>query len=196
MEFANYKKYKWFYTSTSKLVVGGKSASQNDELLKEIKKKQKSDLLVMHTASPGSPFAIIVSNVKSISKDDKEETATFTACFSQAWKKKAKKVKVHSFLLSNLSKPLKNKTGSWDVKEVEEEFEVNLELSLIKQDGTLRAVPSKTAKNQNIFLKLTPGSTEKKDLLPKIAILLDTNKVSEAELLQALPAGGINIKTK
>ena len=69
MEFEEYKKYRWFYTSSGNLVVGGKNAEQNDGLLTAMKKMSK-DYWVMHTSSPGSPFSIIICDPKKVSKAD------------------------------------------------------------------------------------------------------------------------------
>jgi predicted ribosome quality control (RQC) complex YloA/Tae2 family protein len=103
------------------LVVGGKSALQNDELINRIK-KEKEDFLVMHTSSPGSPFSVIISNIKSIDNSDKEEAAIFTGCFSQAWKSKEKKVKIHLFNSSDLEKSRYMKSGTWTVKKIIQEI--------------------------------------------------------------------------
>ena len=43
----NYQKYKWFFTSSGKLVVGGKSSEQNDELLRKLNASNK-DFIVMN----------------------------------------------------------------------------------------------------------------------------------------------------
>jgi len=192
MDFNEYNKYKWFFTSSGKLVIGGKSAEQNDSLLKELKNKGKN-LLVMHTASPGSPFSAILSDIKNITKADKEEAAVFTACFSQAWKSKAEKTEVHSFFLNNISKLKIRKAGTWQVSKIEEKFSVALELVLIKQNDILRAVPKKTAKGKKILFRIFPGNVEKKDLLVKAGIISNED-FSQAQILQALPAGGIRIE--
>lgn len=39
-DFQDYLKYRWFFNSSGKLVVGGKNAAQNDELLSRIKKNK------------------------------------------------------------------------------------------------------------------------------------------------------------
>ncbi|MBR9703901.1 DUF814 domain-containing protein, partial [Candidatus Pacearchaeota archaeon] len=72
-----YEKFKWFFTSGGVLVVGGKSDSGNEVLLKEYK---KPGYVVTHTSSPGSPFCIIVKD--NPSKKDIEETCVFCSCFS------------------------------------------------------------------------------------------------------------------
>ena len=72
----DYEKYKWFYTSSGKLVIGGKSAEQNESLVKDIMRIKKN-YIVMHTKEPGSPFAIILDDIKNVSENDLDETAIF-----------------------------------------------------------------------------------------------------------------------
>ena len=46
-----YKKYRWFYTSEDTLVVGGKSAEQNDKLLREILETKKEYYVIVSDSS-------------------------------------------------------------------------------------------------------------------------------------------------
>ena len=48
-----YEKFRWFFTSGGKLVIGGKSAEQNEEVLKA---HLDRDDLIMHTKQAGSLF--------------------------------------------------------------------------------------------------------------------------------------------
>src|SRR3989344_1162896 len=186
----NYKKYKWFYTNSGKLVVGGKNAVQNEEML-HLTKKEKKDFIVMHTSSPGSPFSIILDNIKKISKNDLEETAVFTACFYQAWKSGKKTADVDIFRSSQLNKPGKAKVGTWQVLGEVETVTVPLELVLTRQEGVLRAVPEKTVKKG--ILKILPGKLRKDEIITKIQLSVKES-LSQEELFSALPAGGIRIE--
>ncbi len=195
MEFKDYQRYRWFFTSTNKLVVGGKNALQNEELIRRLKTTKK-DFLGMHTADPGSPFAFILVEKKLIKNTDIEECSIFTASFSRAWKEKKKKVEVHIFNLSQLYKTKGMKMGTWGVKLPIKKTSVNLELVLTKQKSKLRAVPeSVVKKKKEILLKITPGKIDKQLMLPKIQISLD-EEFSQEELLSALPSGGIKIITR
>ena len=187
----SYRKYKWFFTSSGKLVVGGKSAEQNDALLKEITKNHK-DHIVMHTSSPGSPFSVILSDMSKITKKDLEECASFTGCFSRAWKQRERKVEVHIFKSSELHKERSMKTGTWGVKGKVNKIKVKLELVLIKQKGTLRAVPEKSIKKKDILLKVCPGSVDKSSMFNPIASKIK-EKFGKEDFMSALPAGGIKI---
>lgn len=188
-DFLDYKKYRWFFTFSGKLVVGGRSAAQNDELLKKLK-SEKKDLVVMHTSSPGSPFAVILSEKNSLSSSDLEETAIFTGCFSRAWRENLKKTEIHIFSLSQLSKSPKMKAGSWSVIGNVQKKSVSLELVLTTQNEILRAVPKKSA--DKILLKVLPGKTDKTLIAEKIQKALKSN-FTRQDILAALPPGGVKI---
>ena len=194
MEFESYQKYRWFLTKSKKIVVGGRSAVQNEELLKSLK-KQNSDLIVMHTSSPGSPFAVIISSIKEVSESDIEQTAVFTACFSRNWRDGKENSTVDIFKLSQLYKGKKMKTGTWGVKGDIKHKKVKIELVLTTQKDILRAVPPTTPDKKSILLRLSPGKIDKNSIVPKMALELHDTFNQEA-ILSALPPGGIKIKRK
>ena len=184
-----YNKYRWFYTSSGKKVVGGKSATQNDELLKEIT-SEKEKYYVMHTSSPGSPFSVILAKMNQVTEKDLEECAVFTGCFSKEWKAKKKEARIDIFISEQLSKDKEMKEGMWRVKGEVKHKTVKLELVLIKQKGILRAVPGATSKK--FIVKIIPGNIEKQDALIKIQTGTSV-KLDSEQFLSAIPAGGIKI---
>jgi predicted ribosome quality control (RQC) complex YloA/Tae2 family protein len=120
------------YTSSGKLLVAGKNASQNEQLVKQV----ASEELVLHTKAPGSPFVNIKCQASEISKQDMKEAAIFCSRFSQAWKKaKTKKdIEVHYFKGKDVYKIKNMKLGTFGVKKLKkiiakkddiEEFEKN-----------------------------------------------------------------------
>ena len=108
-ENVDYKKYRWFITSSEKLVIGGKNEKQNEELVKNAKKNS----VVIHTREPGSPFVIIDNpNAREL-----KEAAIFCAKYSQAWKKLGKRdITVHWFLAKDIFKTAEMKQGTFGVK--------------------------------------------------------------------------------
>ena len=52
---STYERYRWFVTSSDKVVIGGKSSAQNEQIMRQV----KPDDVIMHTSTPGSPFCII-----------------------------------------------------------------------------------------------------------------------------------------
>lgn len=186
MNFEDVKKYRWFYTSSGKLVYGGKSAEQNEEVVKALMKDKNK--VVMHTAEPGSPFAVIDAEMKNTSDEDIIETAIFCGCFSRAWRTGKRKAMVHAFESRQITKQEGMKTGTFGVKGYIGKFSVELELVLAKQKGVLRAVPAKSVKSAEILMKARPGKIDKEKAAEEISKKL---KVSKEEVIQALPTGGI-----
>ena len=80
-----YHRFRWFFTSNNILAVGGKTAQQNEEV---IKKYAKDKDLVFHCDIAGSPFVVMkTSQAKNEpTKEDLYETAVFSAVHSKAWR--------------------------------------------------------------------------------------------------------------
>lgn len=189
MEAKSYEKYRWFFTSSGKLVVGGKSARQNEELVKLAEETN----VIMHTASPGSPFCII----KNPNTLDMEETAIFTACFSQEWKKLKKRTEVHIFKGSQAVKKDRMKQGTFGIAGKIFKKNVELKLALDFQEGKLRALPPSAAKKK--LAVLTPGDLNKEEAAGKI-IKIIRNKCgyspSKEEIMSAIPSDRIGVREK
>jgi hypothetical protein len=194
MEIEEYKKYRWFFTRSGKLVLGGKSAEQNDSFISKLKESSK-DFFVLHTHSPGSPFSVIISDISKVSSSDLKQTAIFTASFSQQWKKKSKSASVDVFKLSSMEKSKGLKTGTWQVRKKQKSLLVPLELSLTTQKNILRSVPEETALKSKTLLKISPGNMEKSKAIKKIYSILN-KKFPETEISSALPSGPFRIIEK
>lgn len=185
----NYKRYRWFITKSGILVVGGKSAIQNDTLVKEVTAESETRLM-MHTVAPGSPFSIMCAPIDKLSPQDIEEAAIFTGCFSRAWKTGQQRAHIHLFSSTQLHKSPAMKQGTWGVKGAVQEQTVELKLTLTKQRGKLRAVPLQSVAKQHLILR--PGTIAKEDMLPKLELELNQS-FNKEEILQALPTGGCKV---
>lgn len=192
-----YKKYRWFFTSSGKLVYGGKSAEQNEEIVHNLitnknLKKESENFFISHTKIPGSPFGVIFASPESVNENDLEETAVWTGCFSRAWRHGLKNVEVDIFRKSDIYKRKSMSIGTFGIKKKIERKKVKLNLVLINQKNILRAVPEKTPKkNQKIFSKIIPGDI-KKDKFAEI--LSERINKEKPEILNALPTGSFKEK--
>jgi hypothetical protein len=186
MKIEKYEKYRWFVTSSNKIVIGGKSSEQNEEVME----KANPEDTVLHTSSPGSPFCII----ENPTKKDIQETAIFCGCFSQDWKRKKKKADIDVFKRKQAYKTKGMKKGTFGVKGKIGKEKVPLKLALTKQKNKLKAVPKSAAKNK-IFLEIEPGKLKKDEAIIKVYLVLEKNniKASQEEIMQALPSDGIKI---
>jgi predicted ribosome quality control (RQC) complex YloA/Tae2 family protein len=106
-------KFRKFKTSSGKTVLAGKSAENNEQLIKQVKKEET----VLHTKKPGSPFVNIKG--KAIKKDLKE-AAIFCARYSRDWRDNKKDVIVHYFKGKNVYKEKGMKLGTFGVKKAKE----------------------------------------------------------------------------
>lgn len=193
-KFSNYKKYRWFFTSSGTLVLGGKSAVQNDELLHRII-DSPNEFVIMHTAEPGSPFCVLLKDKSQVTKSEIEECAVFTGCFSRAWRSGKYKSQVDIFTSSQIHKNSGMKPGTWGVYGKVQKISVHLALAITKQQGAIRAVPIKTLKNSENLIKITPGNIDKDDMLVKLEIELN-EPLNREDALSALPSGRFKVSRK
>jgi len=106
------KKFRQFLTSSGNLVLCGKSAENNEELVKQT----GEDEIVLHTKNPGSPFCNIKETEKKVGKKDIYEAGVFCARYSQDWKHNHKDVEMHVFLGKEIYKKKGMETGTFGVK--------------------------------------------------------------------------------
>jgi hypothetical protein len=177
----DYQKFRWFFTSSGTLVIGGKSEEQNEAIVRMAKPYQA----VLHTKSPGSPFCVVMDNLEK--KEDIQEAAIFCACFSQQWKKsKGKPIEVDIFRKEQMYKDKSMKTGTFGIKGAVEKIKANPKLYLEFQEGKLRSVPFETE-----IAMIIPGQMSKSQaaeiIRKKLELPLD-------EIMSSLPSDGISIK--
>ena len=177
----DYQKFRWFFTSSGALVIGGKSADQNEEVVK----RAKDDDILLHTEDPGSPFCVIVDDVEETEKDV-HEAAIFCASLSQAWKKKKKEIEVSIFRKDQVYKLKSMKKGTFGVRGAEQKVKIVPKLYLTFKEGRLRCVPFET----NIAI-ITPGDMKKEQAAEIISAKM---KIKKDEVLSALPPDKIAIK--
>ena len=184
---SDYEKYRWFFTSSGKLVIGGKSSKQNEEIMRQA----ESDDVIMHTSTPGSPFCI----VKNPNTKDTEEVAIFTACFSHEWKKLKKKSEVHIFKGDQIIKKRGMKEGTFGIQGSVHKKKVELKLALDMQRGKLRSLPISVADHK--MAVLTPGNLDKDQAARKILKIVKDKHgypITKDEVMSAIPSDNINVK--
>ncbi len=104
--------FRTYILSTGRKIVGGRSAENNDELVKSSKRNDT----IFHTKEPGSPF---VNAGENPSKKELKEAAIFCAKYSQIWRDRKADVIINVFKRSDMKKGIFMKTGTWKVKKSE-----------------------------------------------------------------------------
>ncbi|MFO7966857.1 MAG: ribosome rescue protein RqcH [Archaeoglobaceae archaeon] len=77
-----YERFRWLITSENFLVIGGRSASMNSEI---VSKYMENNDLFFHTQSPGAP-ATVLKNGQEAGEDSLYEAAQFAATYSALWR--------------------------------------------------------------------------------------------------------------
>jgi len=77
-----YEKYRWFFTSEGFLVIGGRTAEMNEEI---VSKHLESRDLFFHTQTPGAP-AVIMKRGQEAGERSIREAAEFAASYSALWR--------------------------------------------------------------------------------------------------------------
>lgn len=184
-----YERFRWFFTSTNVLVVGGKSDEQNEIALKTF---LKPFYKVLHTSSPGSPFMIIQS--ENPNKQEIEEAAIYCASFSQDWKRDKKEIDIDIFNGEQLYKNKSMKTGTFGVKGSKKTIKVKPELVLVIQNHKLRAVPKNT--NLEVLARIKQGKLSKEDAIKLISDTLKNKyhyPFSKEEIMSAIPSDKLSV---
>ncbi|SFR58597.1 ribosome rescue protein RqcH [Halogeometricum limi] len=85
-----YERFRWFHTSDGYLVIGGRNADQNEEIVKKYLNKHD---LFFHTQAHGGPVTVVKATgpsepSKPVEFPDatKEEAAQFAVSYSSIWK--------------------------------------------------------------------------------------------------------------
>ncbi|MFP3908825.1 MAG: ribosome rescue protein RqcH [Archaeoglobaceae archaeon] len=77
-----FERFRWLITSEGSLVIGGRSASMNSEI---VSKYMENNDLFFHTQSPGAP-ATVLKNGQDAGENSLFEAAQFAATYSALWK--------------------------------------------------------------------------------------------------------------
>jgi hypothetical protein len=151
-----YEKFYWFFTSNGMLVIGGRSAQQNE--LINTKYFEEKDLF-FHANIFGAS-AVVMKNGTEAGDEVKEEAAQFAACFSSAWENNQSAVDVFSAKREQVSKS-ENKgylgTGSFLISGERVWYRnVKLELYALVSDNKIH-LQNKTV-TDNALISATPLS--------------------------------------
>ncbi|OYT41177.1 hypothetical protein B6U80_01925 [Candidatus Pacearchaeota archaeon ex4484_26] len=184
--------YRKFFTSSNLVVIAGKNALQNDEIVKEARKQD----LILHTKAKGSPFCIIKASKKPTGKIDNQsikEAGIFCASFSKAWKQGKKIVEIHVFNKANTYKTKGMAKGTYGVKKILRRLKVKAGLAIGLKNKKLQCSPA-TALDK-IYIKIQQGKQSKEKAAEKIQKLLDKRniKISREKIMQLIPSGGFRI---
>lgn len=192
-----YEKFRWFKTTQNLLVIGGKDADTNEEIIK--KYTQKNDL-VFHTSMAGSPFTVIKKGKQDIDEESIEQARIFTATYSKAWENNLKEVEVMQVNPDQVTKEAQageylNK-GSFMIygKRILKRAPVQLSIGIatIDNNNKLMGGPHKAIqKHCTKITKIIQGNKKKSQVSNELKKKYRVKK--NDQLLKILPNGGSDI---
>ncbi|MBD3312409.1 DUF814 domain-containing protein [archaeon] len=195
-----YERFKWFRTSEGNLVISGRDAQQNEEL---IRKYLEPDDLVFHADIHGSPFTILRKGRKA-GTESIIEAAKFTAAHSNAWKT-GTAVDVYHVKPYQVTKEAPSgeyvRTGGFMIKGKKEYHKsVKPELCLgVEELGELNyrlisGPRSAVKKKSKSFITLEPGARKSELIHEVIKYFKNKGRQFSFETIKAaMPSGGARI---
>ncbi len=186
-----YEKFRWFYTSSKKLVILGRDATTNEII---IKKHTLPDEIVFHSSLGKSPFAVIKAD--SVNDKDIQETADATLTFSAAWKNNIISLDVYYIKAEQVSKKAKSgeylTKGSFMIYGKKTFVKATLNLAIGIFEGKVMAGPLEAVKsNCNPYVELIPGRKKPSEIAKYISKVLNCEI---DDVIRVLPAGLFEVK--
>lgn len=176
-----YHRFRWFITSDGTVVLGGRDASQNEEL---VKKYLTGNDLFVHADVHGASVVIVKGTTAKM-----DEVAQFAASYSGAWRSGHFSADVYSALPPQVSKTPESgefvSRGSFIVRGERTYYRnvplaVGIGLMTEPQTAVIGGPPSVIRGRTKAFVELKPGQFEPNDVAKKVLRILK-QKVTEEE---------------
>ena len=192
-----YERFNWFFASDGSMVIGGRSAKQNEEI--NTKHFENGDLF-FHADIFGASVTILKKG-EGASPEVREEAAAFAGAFSKAWEGGASTVNVYALKRDQVSKSKEKGslgTGSF-LLSGEREWHKNMALELAaftKEDESGQSfivcpVPTAIALGIKKRAIIKPGKNKKSDTAKLIAKITGYDDIDY--IMQHLPPGAFSV---
>ena len=177
-----YHRFRWFVTSDGIVVLGGRDASQNEEL---VKKYMTGGDLFVHADVHGASVVIVKGKTAKM-----DEVAQFAASYSGAWRSGHFSADVYSVLPSQVSKTPESgefvTRGSFIVRGERTWYRnvplaVGIGLMLEPNAAVIGGPPQVIRGKTKAFIELRPGQYEPNDVAKKVLRILKQNVTDEEE---------------
>ncbi len=201
-----FESFRWFFTSDGYLVVGGKDAKSNEEL---VKKRMKKNDIYFHAEVFGAPHCFIqapeeLKGNEFIAPDNSmKEAAVFAATFSKAWEEGRAIADVYSVKPEQVSKSAKSgeslSTGAFMIYGERNWFRKSVlacAVGYFNREKVLMAGPiSAVRKHCTFSVELRQGSISKEQTakLLKDRFLKKGLNLSVDDFVSVLPNGSFEI---
>ena len=199
-----FEKYRWFISSDGYLVVGGKTAKQNEEIVKTYMKKWD---VYFHAEVYGAPHCVIKKDqknkLKTVPQATMVEAAEFAATFSKAFEQGISSADAYSVAPDQVSKKAPSGTGMgvgafmiYGERNWFKKSKVACAMGYYSKEKILMCGPSSAIKKKCIYvIELTQGSIEKNQTAKLIQEKFKEKGLnfSNSDILSLLPNGNFNL---
>ncbi|MFX1564575.1 MAG: ribosome rescue protein RqcH [Promethearchaeota archaeon] len=204
-----YEKFRWFRTSNGTLVLGGRDAGSNQQLIR--KYLEDSDLF-FHADFAGAPIVIVKTERQKITELELQEIASFAVSYSRAWK--AGWSTADTYWVSSDQVSLSAPSGEFLPKgsvmvrgerNYVRNAPVGIAVGVVVEDDfpIIIAGPESSIQRQtDVFTKLIPGKMKVSDAAKRLrkqfadqvseSIKAEVQALSIDEIIAVLPPGSVD----
>lgn len=185
-----YERFRWFTCSNRMLVIGGRDAKTNEEV---IKKHALPHDIVFHTDMAGSPFMVLQTKGKDVDHLTLEQCIQVTACYSRAWGKGFTTTPTFWVKPDQVTKQANSGeslgTGAFVIRGKTNYIDPKMELvvGLLESGqivvGTRQSVKAQTSQ----FVTIVPGNLKPSDVAKEIRKRLGGGDLDE--IVRMIPSG-------
>jgi predicted ribosome quality control (RQC) complex YloA/Tae2 family protein len=196
-----FEKYRWFISSDSFLIIGGRDAQSNEEI---VKKRLSSNDTYFHAEVFGAPHCMIQNSGKVVPETTMLEAAQFAVTFSKAWQEGRSQADAYSVKSDQVSKKAPSGesigTGAFMIygeRNWYKKVSLSCAIGFNEKEKTLMAGPLSAIKtNCPIFVELAQGGKKKSDSAKEIKSFFEKKSIpcTIDEIISLLPNGDSSLK--
>ncbi|RZN67945.1 MAG: fibronectin-binding domain-containing protein [Candidatus Methanolliviera hydrocarbonicum] len=203
-----YHKFRWFFSSNGFLVIAGRDADSNEEVVN--KYMEKNDLF-FHADISGAPATVIKTNKKEIPELTLEEAAKFAVSYSNYWKMGAYAGDCYWVYPEQVSKTPESgeylSKGGFIIRGSRnylKDVPADVCIGISVEDGIIGGPTSAIAGRCKYFVELEPGPFSQNDIAKKIYRHfieirerdeeIERDMISQEKIIHFAPPGTSRIK--
>jgi predicted ribosome quality control (RQC) complex YloA/Tae2 family protein len=195
-----FERFRWFISSDGNIVVGGRDAKSNDQV---IKKYLKPGDRYVHADIQGAPSCVVKSKGIHdrkilISKETLREACIFSASYSKAWRQFAE-AQAYWVLPEQVSKTPQTgeflPKGAFVIRGKRNYYRCKLEVAIgrvtIDETEKIMGGPVNAVKKRSDrYIVLVPGSLHRGDVAKKLAEVFNVHR---EEVERVIPPGDVSV---
>ena len=204
-----YESFRWFFTTDNLLVVGGRDAQSNEQI---VKNRMKKNDIYFHAEVFGAPHCFIqapeqLKGQEFIApKNSMKEAAEFAVTFSKAWEEARPQADAYSVKPEQVSKSTKSGesmgTGAFMIYGERNWFRksaLSCAIGFFHREKILMCAPlSAVKKHCNFVLELKQGKTSKEQIAKQLKEIFEKKGYvfSIDEFVSVIPNGGFELVSR